>query len=471
MRRLVDLVRHEGNECLFKAIEMSIASTLHGFPLHVHVEGLRGTGKTTILRSARAVFPTIRRVRGCLYNCDPERPHCPEHSRLDPGDLAALGTEEIPVPFLEISHSAKVGTVVGSIDLKRITDRSSPEAAILPGTIPQAHRGFIFVDEINRLAETSPELADTLLSVMGTKPGRVQIEETGLPIVELPVRVSVWAASNPDEDPGPLEDIRRQLADRFDFVANVSRPTNPQVVKAIFAGISSKDGPLKGPDYLSRVSRLVEEVTVPAWLQEIIAGLYVDFALESLRSVEALQHGSRVAAALDMRREAGLNDLIGVVPLALHHRVSVSTMAQILKYLTERSSAREPSRLRQSPPPSGESGGRAGQGDQVAPGGSPQDAQGAVDRLFSRLRETLMRHHAPDDASGATGFPHHGRPGGAGSRTQGAAGAGSGGGDSGGGGRPWANPLDVEIAAPRARAVPIIRLSPRELIKTGEDLQ
>ncbi|MDN5376498.1 MAG: magnesium chelatase subunit, partial [Thermacetogenium sp.] len=149
---------------------------------------------------------------------------------MTPEEIAALGTEQIPVPFLEISHSAKIGTVAGTIDLGKLTNPSRPEAALLPGIIPQAHRGIVFVDEINRLADTSPEITDVLLDAMGTKPGRVQIEETGLPVVEVPVAVSVWAASNPDEEPGPLAEIRRQLSDRFDLVIPMGRPTTPEEV-------------------------------------------------------------------------------------------------------------------------------------------------------------------------------------------------------------------------------------------------
>jgi len=52
---------------------------------------------------------------------------------------------------------------------------------MLPGTLPQAHRGIVLVDEVNRLADTAPELTDILLDAMGTKPGRVQIEETVYP--------------------------------------------------------------------------------------------------------------------------------------------------------------------------------------------------------------------------------------------------------------------------------------------------
>src|SRR5690606_27341960 len=93
--------------------------------------------------------------------------------------------------------------------------------------------GIIFVDEINRLADTSPEITDILLDVMGNKPGHLQIEEAGLPVVDLTVNVSVWAASNPDEDPGPLEEIRRQLSYRFDMFCYMGRPNNVDVLSQI----------------------------------------------------------------------------------------------------------------------------------------------------------------------------------------------------------------------------------------------
>ncbi len=113
------LERYEGNEALFQTVMMSVVSSYAGEPLHLHAEGLRGTGKTTIMRAARGILPTITRIKGCIYNCDPLDPHCPEHRNLSGSEIEAIGTEEIPMPFLEISHSAKVGTVAGSIDLAR----------------------------------------------------------------------------------------------------------------------------------------------------------------------------------------------------------------------------------------------------------------------------------------------------------------------------------------------------------------
>jgi magnesium chelatase subunit I len=66
------LERYEGNETLFDLVTMSIVSSLVGEPLHIHAEGLRGTGKTTIMRAARGIVPNITRIKNCVYNCDPD---------------------------------------------------------------------------------------------------------------------------------------------------------------------------------------------------------------------------------------------------------------------------------------------------------------------------------------------------------------------------------------------------------------
>ncbi len=342
MKNYLQLARHEGNSTLFDVVEMTIISSRWGVPLHLHAEGLRGTGKTTIMRAARDIFPRITRIKGCLYNCDPQKPHCPAHRDLSPEEIALLETEEIPMPFLEISHSAKIGTIVGSIDLARITDRTNPTAAILPGIIPQAHRGIIFVDEINRLADTSPELTDVLLDVMGTKPGRVQIEETGLPVVEIPVQVSVWAASNPDEEPGPLQEIRRQLADRFDLVIDMKRTDDPDAIASILKQAShvrshEKGNPLDIQARNIRARRELEGIAkkhagldLPDFLRNYIARMYIKYDIESFRAIEAIQHAALLNCALRQRDTVLVSDVIKVLPLALRHRVDMETLTRIM---------------------------------------------------------------------------------------------------------------------------------------------
>jgi len=462
MHSALGLVRHAGNEALLNALEMSVLAAQAGVPLHVHAEGLRGTGKTSILRAARRVLPPIRRVRGCLYNCDPERPHCPHHRHLDPAQLAALGEEWVPMPFREISHSARVGTAVGSIDLERLVDAAHPAAALLPGTIPQAHRGILFIDEINRLAETAPELADVLLDAMGTKPGRVQIEETGLPPVELPVAVTVWAASNPDEDPGPLEEIRRQLSDRFDLAVPMGRPSDAAVVAQILAAIEAAAPLPPAEGEVARLAALAQRlpgVRLPVGLRQAIADLHARFNLESLRAAQAMQFGVRLHACCVGRSEAELPDLAALAPLALHHRVDSDTLARVVAHLRALLAGRPeqvagaaaplPDRSLPAAGAPGSPGAFRPLPDAGPPMGQQSAAQATAPALWRRLWQGLLGAPPPSGLAPAT------PPGSTLHAMQTAV---------------QIDPQQLAPTAPPAVARPIQALAPGELVRTEDEL-
>ena len=339
MKNYSQLIRHPGNNFLFDLIDISILGTLANMPVHFHAEGLRGTGKTTIIRAAKDILPKIERIKGCVYNCDPLNPHCPEHRNLSKKEIENLDIELIDMPFLEISPSAKKGTVIGSIDLKKIASRDNPEAALLLGTIPRAHRGIIFVDEINRIADTAPELADILLDVMGTKPGRIQIEEVGLPTVVIPVQVSIWAASNPDEEPGPLEDIRRQLSDRFDFTVNVERPLDTGVLKMILDGNNEHNYDSEmieaKKEKFRQTQTIINDFSISDDIKAILASMYVDFGLESLRSIEAIMLGARIRGAL-LGKSPDIEEIIFLSRFALRHRMDAKNLNELMKYLEQK---------------------------------------------------------------------------------------------------------------------------------------
>lgn len=337
MKNFSQLIRHNGNSSLFDILEISVLGTLGNQPVHVHAEGLRGTGKTTIMRGYKEILPKINRIKGCIYNCDPKNPICPEHRNLSFSQIHEIGIEQIDMPFLEISASAKKSTVVGSIDLKKITSKEHPEAALKPGTIAMANRGIIFIDEINRIADISPEIADVLLNVMGTKPGRIQIEETGLPTVELPVQVSVWAASNPDEDPGPLEDIRRQLSDRFDFTVYVERPTDPAIIKSILDSTPKfvdETITAKKRQHIMESYACIENYIPGDKIKNLLASLYIDFNLESLRGVEALLLGLKLRGAL-LKTVPDWDDVLFLSKWAMKHRTDHKNLIDILNFIEQ----------------------------------------------------------------------------------------------------------------------------------------
>ncbi len=331
-------IRHSGNENLFLAVEISLISTAAGIPLHIHAEGLRGTGKTTVMRWARQLAPDISRIKGCPYQCNPESPHCPIHSQCS--KIAPDQYETVPMPFTEIGHGAKLGTIIGSVDLGKLIDPQNPQAALIPGSIPIANRGIVYIDEINRLAETAPEITDVLLSVMGTKPGKLKIEEAGLKPWELDVTSSVWATSNPDEDPGPLDEIRRQLSDRFDMVVPVQRPSDPLVIEKLLWGNrqSLTLGTLQ-PAEIKKKALNLAKITVPQSIIRYMAELYVEKNIESLRAIQSLELCSRCLAAIRDKSEVSFEELSTVLPMVLRHRIEPMALSEILRDLELRQAA------------------------------------------------------------------------------------------------------------------------------------
>lgn len=317
-----ELVRHSGNQNLFRAIEMSVLASEVSRPLHFHAEGIRGTGKTTIIKAARAILPPIERIYNCRYNCHPLYPHCFEHYWLDQDEVAAIGVEQIPMPFIEISH----------------TDR------VLPDIILQAHRGIIFINEINRLADKLPDLTELLLAVM--EDGHVQIQSTGLPLMQVPVQVSVWAASNLQEQPGALEQVCRRLADSFDLVVRMGNPVETDVVQYVLEQSQSfRANPRRIVNFdplaekwqqqqrFQGLGAKFEQVRMSEEIKNIIASIYLGFGMTNLRIVESMELSCRAYAALQNRNKVIIDDLTAIVPLVLAHRVEVARLSKILNFL------------------------------------------------------------------------------------------------------------------------------------------
>jgi magnesium chelatase subunit I len=183
----------------------------------------------------------------------------------------------------------------------------------------------------------------------------VQIEETGLPAVEIPVSVSVWAASNPDEEPGPLDEIRRQLSDRFDLIASMGRPaTTEAVVEILLTNEAVKNGQPGNrnisPQEDKRLRTFQQDIAsiagqndlvLPAYLANFLASIYINFNVESLRALEAIAQAALLHAALRKRNQLMISDVMAVLPLVLCHRVSPATLAEIMHTVNNRMSSAE----------------------------------------------------------------------------------------------------------------------------------
>ena len=183
------------------AIDPSIGGVL--------VFGDRGTGKSTAVRALAGLLPPIEAVRGCPYNCawgapNPACPHGSEH--------APEQAETRPCPVVDLPLGVTEDRVVGALDLERALTRG--EKAFEPGLLARAHRGFLYIDEVNLLED---HIVDLLLDVAAS--GENVVEREGLS-VRHPARFVIVGSGNPEEG-----ELRPQLLDRFGLSVDVASPT------------------------------------------------------------------------------------------------------------------------------------------------------------------------------------------------------------------------------------------------------
>ena len=142
----------------------------------VMVFGDRGTGKSTAVRALAALLPRMKAVKGCAFHCDPKADagRCHDDCQREKGRAAAR-TELIATPVVDLPLGATEDRVVGALDLEHALTHG--EKRFEPGLLARAHRGFLYIDEVNLLED---HLVDLLLDVAAS--GENVVEREGLSV-------------------------------------------------------------------------------------------------------------------------------------------------------------------------------------------------------------------------------------------------------------------------------------------------
>ena len=281
----------------------------------VLIRGDKGSAKSTAARGLAGVMAPIERILGCLYNCAPGEPT--PSCEICNGPQPTLETTS--VPFINLPLGASEDRVLGSLDFERAL--KDGRKAFQPGLLASAHRGILYIDEVNLLPD---HLVDVLLDAAAMGVNRVQRE--GL-AVQHPARIALVGTMNQEEG-----ELRPQLLDRFGMMVEVRAPQEPRVrteivrrrlaweadPEAFATAWQSQQAALR--EQVLQAQALLPQVIIAEGLLELISELCCSQGVTSLRADLVMNKAARALAALHGRTSVEPDDLTQVAMLVLPHR-------------------------------------------------------------------------------------------------------------------------------------------------------
>lgn len=280
----------------------------------VMVFGDRGTGKSTASRALAALLPPMTTVENCRYHCLPEqRGTCPDPCTSGRNAKRA-------VPFVDLPLGATEDRVVGSLDLEKALRQG--EKAFEPGLLAKAHRGFLYIDEINLLED---HLVDLLLDVAAS--GENVVEREGLSVRHRAKFVLI-GSGNPEEG-----ELRPQLLDRFGLSVEVRTPREIEQRVEIMRRCGAQERDPEGfaaewqaeddkiVKQIARGQKRMQTIELPDDVLADAAQLCMAVGVDGLRGELTLMRASRAYAALAGARKVKREHLLAVAPMALRHRL------------------------------------------------------------------------------------------------------------------------------------------------------
>ncbi|MFI8206290.1 putative cobaltochelatase [Streptomyces sp. NPDC085937] len=292
---------------LLNAVSPSVGGVL--------VRGEKGTAKSTAVRALTALLPEVAVVPGCRFSCDPAAPDpgCPD------GPHEGTAGAARPARMVELPVGASEDRLVGALDIERAL--AEGVKAFEPGLLAAAHRGILYVDEVNLLHD---HLVDLLLDAAAM--GASYVEREGVSVRHA-ARFLLVGTMNPEEG-----ELRPQLLDRFGLTVEVTASREPdQRVEVVRRRLAYDDDPAgfaarwAGEEAAVRqrivaARELLPSVRLGDGALRQIAATCAAFEVDGMRADIVMARTATALAAWAGRTEVLAEDVRQAALLALPHR-------------------------------------------------------------------------------------------------------------------------------------------------------
>lgn len=322
-----------GQERMKTGIMLTVINpTLSG----ILIRGEKGTAKSTAVRALAEVLPLLDVVPDCPFHLSPEetgecctgclRNEC--RQRRMEGKPAE--TVQRKVAVVELPVGATEDRVVGTLDLEQALREGAKHFE--PGLLAAAHRGILYVDEVNLLDD---HIVDVLLdsAAMGVN----TVEREGISYSH-PARFTLVGTMNPEEG-----ELRPQLLDRFGLCVTVegSRDARERV-EIMERRAAFEDRPEVFASRWEEASRQLAASVVKAMerypsvaveRQNLfeIASYCIDVGVDGHRGDIIMLKTAKTLAALHGRSSVTADDIEEAAQYVLPHRVRRQPLQDIVR--------------------------------------------------------------------------------------------------------------------------------------------
>ncbi|MEW2634414.1 putative cobaltochelatase [Streptomyces sp. NPDC048389] len=281
----------------------------------VLVRGEKGTAKSTAVRALASLVPDVQVVAGCRFSCAPAAPDptCPD------GPHAGGAATARPARMVELPVGASEDRLVGALDIERAL--AEGVKAFEPGLLADAHRGILYVDEVNLLHD---HLVDVLLDAAAM--GASYVEREGVSVRHAS-RFLLVGTMNPEEG-----ELRPQLLDRFGLTVEVAASRDPDLrVEVVRRRLAYDDDPAGFAARWAAEEEALREriVAARALLPRVVLGdvalrqiaaTCAAFEVDGMRADIVMARTATALAAWAGRDEVTEEDVRQAALLALPHR-------------------------------------------------------------------------------------------------------------------------------------------------------